>query len=141
MPTILPPEKGVRQYLRPGVVLPFVPRSPGAQHQRDLRAERVFFARLLREADAQNHAVIARLRVQFENVADAASVPDLSDDALRQLCRDLHGPDQRDDTARFELLDGPITVHEEAAMLRAAYATMGRLTQLTRAIEARRLLR
>lgn len=141
MPPTLPPEDRPRHYMAPVAVLPFAPRSAGARHQRELRIEREYHARVMRLADAQKFEVIARLRTQFENAADPPTTPDPDDETLRRLCRELHGPDQADDTARFELMDGAITPAEETTLLRAIYLTQARLHRAARCLEARKGLR
>lgn len=113
-------------------------RSAEAAHQRLRKHEAQFLADVAFLERQGALTRLARLRALFENAADPASRPDLSDDALRALCRALHPADQQDDTARLELLDGPLTVDEEVRMLRAVYVTLARLTQLARCLEGRK---
>lgn len=125
--------------LAPVAVYPM--RSAGAEHQRHLKVERAFFAFLDQLAAQNKDHILARLRTRFENAADPQSTPDLSDDALRQLCRELHAPDQRDDTCRFDLMDGAILPTEEESTLRALYLTAARIARVTRCLEGRKVLR
>ena len=113
-------------------------RSVGAAHQQVRAREAGFLALVGFYGRHGAEARIARLRIRFENAADPVSTPGTDEATLRVLLRDLHPVDQSDDTARIELVDGPITEEEEARMLRACYATNSKLTRVARCLEARK---
>lgn len=115
-------------------------RSPGAAHQRALRAvsdvERLLVACRIAGAQARSLRIIERLQAATEE-----PVMPPSDSDLRALLAEAQGPDQQEDLVEHRYILGELNPAVEETYLRGIYADMAMLRRVARALEARRAAR